>query len=236
MTADPPGDLDPDADPDAGGPPRALIFAAVALAVATIGTILVLAATHQAPQQPVAVAAVAGPAGRQPRLPGIGAGAAAAARGLSTRGAGATGARRRDRLAGRPGQRAGGVALWPRPPGRLRGGIPDPDRRPGAVVRGERSSAIRRRGQIHLVRRGPTRIRGADAAGRIGADSHPGALRGDRPHHRCGAHQSGARALAEVPTSADPHRGPAPSRPWSPTASGSRRRWPPTSADTSRSW
>ncbi len=70
MTADSPGDLDPYADreshPDAGGPPRVLIFAAVALAVATIGTILGIAATHQAPRQPVAVAAVPAPQAGSP--------------------------------------------------------------------------------------------------------------------------------------------------------------------------
>jgi Protein of unknown function (DUF3515) len=62
VTADSPGD----SDPDAGGPPRSLIFAAVALAVATIGTILVIAATHQAPRQPVAVAAVPAPQSGSP--------------------------------------------------------------------------------------------------------------------------------------------------------------------------
>jgi hypothetical protein len=62
VTASSPGD----SDPDAGGPPRALIFAAVALAVATIGTILVIAATHQAPRQPVAVAAVPAPQSGSP--------------------------------------------------------------------------------------------------------------------------------------------------------------------------
>ncbi|BBZ45084.1 DUF3515 domain-containing protein [Mycobacterium parmense] len=41
-------------DPDAG-PPRAAIVAAVALAVAVIGAILVIAATRQGPPQPVAV-------------------------------------------------------------------------------------------------------------------------------------------------------------------------------------
>lgn len=44
-----------------GGPPRAVIVAAVALAVVTIGVILAIAATRKAPQQPVAVAAVPAP-------------------------------------------------------------------------------------------------------------------------------------------------------------------------------
>lgn len=47
---------------DAGaGPPRAVIILAIALAVATIGVILVIAATRKAPPQPVAVAAVPAP-------------------------------------------------------------------------------------------------------------------------------------------------------------------------------
>lgn len=49
-----------DSDDD-GGPPRAVIIAAVALAVVAIGVILVVAATREAPPQPVAVAAVPAP-------------------------------------------------------------------------------------------------------------------------------------------------------------------------------
>lgn len=49
---------EPDAD---GGPPRALIIAAIVLAVATIGVILAIAATRQAPPRAVAVAAVPAP-------------------------------------------------------------------------------------------------------------------------------------------------------------------------------
>ena len=53
-------------DPDTGrasdtGPPRTVLIAAVALAVVTIGVILAIAATRQAPPQPVAVPAVAAP-------------------------------------------------------------------------------------------------------------------------------------------------------------------------------
>lgn len=48
----------PDAD---GGPPRAVIIVAAALAVATIGVILAIAATREAPPQPVAVAGVPAP-------------------------------------------------------------------------------------------------------------------------------------------------------------------------------
>lgn len=47
-------------DADAG-PPRALIIAAIALAVATIGVILAIAATREAPPRPVAVPAVPAP-------------------------------------------------------------------------------------------------------------------------------------------------------------------------------
>jgi hypothetical protein len=49
-----------DSDHD-GGPPRAAIIAAVALAVVAIGVILVIAATREAPPRPVAVAAVPAP-------------------------------------------------------------------------------------------------------------------------------------------------------------------------------
>jgi hypothetical protein len=53
-------------DPDTGraadaGPPRAVLIAAVALAVVTIGVILVIAATRHAPPEPVAIPAVAAP-------------------------------------------------------------------------------------------------------------------------------------------------------------------------------
>lgn len=49
-----------EADTDAG-PPRALIIAAIALAVATIGVILAIAATREAPPRSVAVPAVPAP-------------------------------------------------------------------------------------------------------------------------------------------------------------------------------
>ena len=55
--------------PDPDGPPRALIIAAVALAVTAIGVILVVAANHQAPpfpKQPVVVAAVPAPQAAAP--------------------------------------------------------------------------------------------------------------------------------------------------------------------------
>jgi hypothetical protein len=51
---------------DSDGPPRALIIAAIGLAVATIGVILVIAATRQAPLPPVALPAVAAPQASNP--------------------------------------------------------------------------------------------------------------------------------------------------------------------------
>ncbi len=56
MTTD--SDTGSDADP---GPPRAVIIAAVALAVVAIGVILVIAATRQAPSRPVTVPAFPAP-------------------------------------------------------------------------------------------------------------------------------------------------------------------------------
>lgn len=56
---------DPDPGPD-GGPPTALIIAAVAVAVAAIGVILVIAANREAPPQPVAVAAAPAPRADSP--------------------------------------------------------------------------------------------------------------------------------------------------------------------------
>ncbi|GKU37156.1 membrane protein [Mycobacterium montefiorense] len=46
---------------DPGGPPRALLIAAVAVAVVAIGIVLVIAATRQAPPQPVALPSVPAP-------------------------------------------------------------------------------------------------------------------------------------------------------------------------------
>jgi hypothetical protein len=46
---------------DPGGPPRALLIAAVAVAVVAIGIVLVIAATRQAPPQPVALPGVPAP-------------------------------------------------------------------------------------------------------------------------------------------------------------------------------
>lgn len=52
--------------PDQDGPPRAVIIAAAALAVATIGGILAFAATRHPPAQPVAVPAVPAPQATAP--------------------------------------------------------------------------------------------------------------------------------------------------------------------------
>ncbi|SON62578.1 hypothetical protein MSIMFI_04103 [Mycobacterium simulans] len=56
----------PDAERDLGMPPRALIIAAVALAVASIGVILALAATRHAPEQPIALPAAPAPQATAP--------------------------------------------------------------------------------------------------------------------------------------------------------------------------
>lgn len=50
-----------DGSDDDAGPPRAVIIAALALAVVAIGVILVIAANREAPPQPVAIPAVAAP-------------------------------------------------------------------------------------------------------------------------------------------------------------------------------
>jgi len=52
---------DPNTAADLGGPPRAAMIAAVALAIAAIGAILVIAANREAPPQPVAIPAVPAP-------------------------------------------------------------------------------------------------------------------------------------------------------------------------------
>jgi hypothetical protein len=51
---------------DPGGPPRALLIAAVAVAVVAISIVLVIAATRQAPPQPVALPAVPAPQAGSP--------------------------------------------------------------------------------------------------------------------------------------------------------------------------
>ncbi|POX88903.1 DUF3515 domain-containing protein [Mycobacterium kansasii] len=55
------GDAPPNPEAEVDGPPRILIIAAVVLAVATVGVILVIAATRHTSQQPVTVAAVPAP-------------------------------------------------------------------------------------------------------------------------------------------------------------------------------
>ncbi len=55
-----------DPEADLGGPPRALMVAAVVLAVTAIGVILAIAATRHAPQQLVAVPAVPAPQAASP--------------------------------------------------------------------------------------------------------------------------------------------------------------------------
>jgi hypothetical protein len=53
-------------DSDPGGPSRAVLIGALALAVATIGAILVFAATRQSPSQPVVIPAVPAPQSASP--------------------------------------------------------------------------------------------------------------------------------------------------------------------------
>ena len=53
--------------PDTDGPPRALVIAALALAVLGLGAVLTLAATRRPPVPPVAIAAVPAPAAQAPQ-------------------------------------------------------------------------------------------------------------------------------------------------------------------------
>jgi hypothetical protein len=57
---------EPVGDTPADGPPRALMIAALAIAVAAAGTVLAIAATRQPPAAPVAIAAVPAPAADSP--------------------------------------------------------------------------------------------------------------------------------------------------------------------------
>lgn len=52
--------------PEDDAPPRALIIAALAVAVVAVGTVLAVAATRRTPAQPVAIAAVPAPAAEGP--------------------------------------------------------------------------------------------------------------------------------------------------------------------------
>lgn len=61
-----PGDTPPATDPDAGGPPRAALIAAAVLAVATIGVILILAATRDTTPRPVVIPAAPAPQAGSP--------------------------------------------------------------------------------------------------------------------------------------------------------------------------
>ena len=51
---------------DSDGPPRALIIAALAIAVGAVGVVLAIAATRHAPPQPVAIVAVPAPQAQSP--------------------------------------------------------------------------------------------------------------------------------------------------------------------------
>jgi hypothetical protein len=52
--------------PDFDGPPRALIIAALVLAIGAVGAVLAIAATHNAPPQPVPIPAVPAPQAQSP--------------------------------------------------------------------------------------------------------------------------------------------------------------------------
>lgn len=56
-----PTELEPAATEDSDGPPRAVLIAALAIAVVAVGVVLGLAATRRTPTQPVAIAAVPAP-------------------------------------------------------------------------------------------------------------------------------------------------------------------------------
>lgn len=63
---------DPADAPDADGPPRGLMIAAVLVAVAAIGAVLVVAATRRPPPPgPVAIAAVPAPQAQSPECQGL---------------------------------------------------------------------------------------------------------------------------------------------------------------------
>jgi hypothetical protein len=51
---------------DSEGPPRVVLIAALVLAIAAVGVVLAIAATRQAPQQPVAIPAVPAPQANDP--------------------------------------------------------------------------------------------------------------------------------------------------------------------------
>ena len=54
------------ADSDSDGPPRALLIAALTIAVVTVGAVLAIAATRHPPTAPVAIAAVPAPGAQTP--------------------------------------------------------------------------------------------------------------------------------------------------------------------------
>lgn len=56
-----PTELEPAATTDSDGPPRAVLIAALAIAVVAVGVVLGLAATRRTPTQPVAIASIPAP-------------------------------------------------------------------------------------------------------------------------------------------------------------------------------
>ena len=217
----------PTTDDTADGPPRALLIAAVAIAVAAIIAVLAIAAVRQLPEQlqPVAIAAVPAPQADSPQCTALMAalpeqlGDYRRAAGGRPRAGGRRGVADRTRCRpGHPALRAGAAR-------RIRRRHPAPGRRTRAVVRADR------RGPQHLVRRRSPGIYSPDAAERVGPDADPGDLGGDRAGDARQAARPGARSVNAA-------RSPGPARcpPSPPAGSGSPRRWPPTSSGTSRWW
>ena len=61
------GSADPDPGPDPDGPPRAVLIAALLLAVIAVGAVLAVAASRRTPPAPVAIAAVPAPQAESPQ-------------------------------------------------------------------------------------------------------------------------------------------------------------------------
>ena len=216
------------------GPPRALLIAAIVVAVGAVIGILVFAALRQSPARRTACRdrSVPAPQGRKRRLPHAGRRAAGATRRLPSRTRGRTRTPGRGGVAlARTARRSSCAAGWTGPPSSS--SAPAPGRRRRVVVsggrsRGGRRSRRRRRRSTWFAVDRPVYV--ALTLPRLWADADPGDLRAiakscpPRPltRRRC--------------VSADPCRASAPFPPWWPTASDSPLRWPPTSSDTSRSW
>ena len=182
------------ADDSTDGPPRALLIAAIAIAVGAIVAVLAVAVLRQAPAQedPVPIATVPAPQADSPECTAL---MAALPEQLGDY-----------RRAPAADPAPAGAAAWRAEsvtePVILRCGLdrpldfvagaPTQVVEPVAVVRADR------RGQEHLVRGGPPRIYSPDPAERIGPDAHPGDLADDREDDARQGGRSGARPLAQA--------------------------------------